>query len=333
MSDQGLTRDELLAEVVALRARVAELERGAEEVARPTDEAQSLTLEQEFCRVLLEHLPNGVVACDANGNLLLFNQASRDWHGMDARTLPPSEWASHYDLFRADGVTPLATEEIPLVRAFRGERVRDVVFAIVAKGQAPRFVCGAGAPILDADGEQIGAVAIMHDVTAQRQAEEAQRASEAELREALRQTIRHEELIRAQSLALAELSTPLIPIREDVVVMPLIGALDSQRVQQVMTTLLSGISERRARVAILNVTGVSVVDAQVVNGLLAVARAAALLGSQVVLTGITPKVAQTLVSIDAALDRLVTRGTLQSGIAYAMHVVGDREVGQARSSM
>jgi anti-anti-sigma regulatory factor len=324
MSDQELTRDELLAEVVALRARVAELERGSEPVARPT-------LEQEFCRALLEHLPDGVVACDAHGNLMLFNQTSRDWHGMDAMKLPPPEWGRHYDLFGADGVTPLATEEIPLLRAFRGEHVRDVMMAVSAKGQAPRFVAAAGAPILDAGGRQIGAVAIMHDVTAQRAAEEARRASEAELREereraeqALRQTIRHEELIRAQSLALAELSTPLIPIRDDIVVMPLIGVLDSQRVQQVMSTLLSGISERRARVAILDVTGVSGVDAQVVEGLLGVARAAALLGSQVVLTGIGPKVAQSLVSIDAALDRLVTRGTLQSGIAYAMQAVGDR---------
>lgn len=100
--------------------------------------------------------------------------------------------------------------------------------------------------------------------------------------------------------------------------MPLIGVLDSQRMQQVMATLLTGISERRARAAILDVTGVSVVDTHVANGLLRAARAAELLGSKVVLTGIRPDVAQSLIGVGVSLEGIVTRGTLESGIACAM---------------
>jgi rsbT co-antagonist protein RsbR len=127
-----------------------------------------------------------------------------------------------------------------------------------------------------------------------------------------------DEMIRAQAAALAELSTPLIPISKDIVVMPLIGLLDSQRAQQVMSTLLTGISETGAEVAILDITGVSVVDTQVANGLIRAARAASLLGAEVVLTGIRPDVARTLVGLGADLQDIATRGTLQSGIAYAM---------------
>jgi len=130
--------------------------------------------------------------------------------------------------------------------------------------------------------------------------------------------VRAEELIRSQASALTELSTPLIPISDQIVVMPLIGMMDTQRVKQVMETLLEGVSARRARVAILDITGVSVVDTQVANALLQAAKAVRLLGAEMVLTGIRPDVARTLVGLDLELNNIVTKGTLQAGIAYAM---------------
>lgn len=126
-----------------------------------------------------------------------------------------------------------------------------------------------------------------------------------------------EDVIRMQAAALAELSTPLIPINDRVVVMPLIGAVDSRRVQQVIDTLLDGVSRTRVTTAILDITGVPVVDTQVANGLVRAAQAVRLLGARVVLTGIRPEVAQTLVGLGADLNGVVTRSTLQSGIAYA----------------
>jgi rsbT co-antagonist protein RsbR len=133
----------------------------------------------------------------------------------------------------------------------------------------------------------------------------------------LRQSITQEETIRAQEAALAELSTPLIPISDQVMVMPLIGAVDSRRAQQVLEALLEGVASSRALVAILDITGVPVVDTQVANALLRAAQAVKLLGAQVVLTGIRPEVAQTLVGLGADLSGIVTCGSLQSGIAYA----------------
>jgi anti-anti-sigma factor len=146
----------------------------------------------------------------------------------------------------------------------------------------------------------------VEDVTEKRQAEEA-----------IRQAQLHEETISAQQAMLAELSTPLIPIGRQVVVMPLIGALDSARAQQMIETLLQGIASSGVRVAILDITGVAVVDTQIANVLLQAAQAVKLLGAQVVLTGIRPEVAQTLVSLGADLSGIVTRGSLESGITYA----------------
>jgi rsbT co-antagonist protein RsbR len=126
-----------------------------------------------------------------------------------------------------------------------------------------------------------------------------------------------EEIIRTQAAAIAELSTPLIPITDAILVMPLIGMMDSMRAKQVMESLLGGLSSSRAEFVIVDITGVAVVDTQVANVLVRAAHAVRLLGAEVILTGIRPEVAQTLVAIAADLGGITTRGTLQSGIAYA----------------
>jgi rsbT co-antagonist protein RsbR len=126
-----------------------------------------------------------------------------------------------------------------------------------------------------------------------------------------------EEIIEAQASTVRELSTPLIPITDQVMVMPLIGAVDTQRAQQVMETILEGIQQHRARIAILDITGVTVVDTQVANALIQTAQAVQLLGAQIVLTGIRPDVAHTMVMLGVDLKGIVTRATLQAGIAYA----------------
>ena len=127
---------------------------------------------------------------------------------------------------------------------------------------------------------------------------------------------RQETLIAQQAAQLAELSTPLLAISERTVVMPLVGAIDSRRIQQIMETLLTGVTDHGASHVILDITGVPIVDTQVANALIRAARAVMLLGAQTVLTGIRPEVAQTLVGLGADLSSIVTRGTLQDGIAY-----------------
>ena len=162
-------------------------------------------------------------------------------------------------------------------------------------------------PLHDQDGVVVGVLGTYANITERRRAEEA-----------IRQSSMQQEIIAAQQAALRELSTPLIPILDGVVAMPLIGAIDSARAQQIMETLLEGIGEKRASIAILDITGVRVVDTQVANALIRTAQAAQLLGARVILTGITPEVAQTLVQLGIDLRSVATRSTLQSGIAYAL---------------
>lgn len=129
-----------------------------------------------------------------------------------------------------------------------------------------------------------------------------------------------ERIIQMQRAAIRELSTPLIPIADGVVIMPLIGAIDTGRAKAVLEMLLEGVDRRNAHAAILDITGVQTVDTQVANVLIQAAQAVRLLGAQVILTGIQPKIAQTLVTLGVSLAGIVTRSTLQDGIAYAIRM-------------
>ncbi|WP_437708712.1 response regulator [Sorangium sp. So ce448] len=130
-----------------------------------------------------------------------------------------------------------------------------------------------------------------------------------------------EEIIRAQKERLAELSTPLIPITERIMVMPLIGTIDASRAQQALEAALSCVHMNRTDVVIIDVTGVRLIDTAVATTLMRTAAALRLLGATTVITGLRPDLAQTLVSLEIDLSTVVTRGTLRSGIDYALRQV------------
>jgi anti-anti-sigma factor len=138
-------------------------------------------------------------------------------------------------------------------------------------------------------------------------------------------------MIEAQRARLAELSTPLIPITEQIVVMPLIGTVDAERAAQVLEIALDGAQRRGARVVILDITGMKQIDTTVAGTLMRTAAALRLLGTEAVLTGIRPEVAQSLLHLGINLQAIVTMGTLQGGIAYALDRTGGSRLFKARA--
>lgn len=140
---------------------------------------QALQNEQEMLKVLLDNVQAGIVACDAEGTLTLFNHTARELHGLSERPLPPEQWAEYYSLYHADGKTLLSQEEIPLFRALQGETVHNVEMVIAPKSGQPRTLLASGQAIVDTYGIRRGAVAVMHDITERKQMENAIRHSEA----------------------------------------------------------------------------------------------------------------------------------------------------------
>jgi anti-anti-sigma regulatory factor len=126
------------------------------------------------------------------------------------------------------------------------------------------------------------------------------------------------EVIRLQDEQLAELSTPLIPLTDKVLLMPLVGRMDRKRAGRLIDTLLRELERTRAPVAIIDITGVGAVDAHVADTLVRAAHTARLLGTRVVLTGIRAGVSRSLVQLGADLEGINTGKTLQDGINCAL---------------
>jgi anti-anti-sigma regulatory factor/HAMP domain-containing protein len=146
-------------------------------------------------------------------------------------------------------------------------------------------------------------------------------ARTGELSQALEQ-LQQEARVRENLLrTIREMSSPVIPIMEGIIVMPLVGTLDSERAQRVMESLLKGIEQKRSQVVILDVTGLAVVDTAVANTLLQATRAAQLLGAQAILVGITPEVAATVVHLGIDISDLHTAATLREGLLLARKYV------------
>ncbi|MBW4647205.1 MAG: PAS domain S-box protein [Kastovskya adunca ATA6-11-RM4] len=142
---------------------------------------EALHQEREFLKTLLDNLTEGIVACDANGVLTCFNQATREYHGLPEQSIPPEAWSEYYDLYHVDGKTRMQREDIPLFRAFQGELIQNVEMVMAPKGRPQRTLLASGQAFFDPQGKKLGAVVAMHDITERKAAEEALSRANAEL--------------------------------------------------------------------------------------------------------------------------------------------------------
>jgi rsbT co-antagonist protein RsbR len=125
-----------------------------------------------------------------------------------------------------------------------------------------------------------------------------------------------------QQEAIRELSTPVLPFREGMLLLPIIGQIDSQRARQLTEHLLESIRANRAKVIVIDITGVATVDSRVANHLVQTVEAARLMGAEVVISGISPEIALTMVTLGIDLGSVHTVGDLQNGIEHAEQLMG-----------
>ncbi|EYF00819.1 PAS domain-containing protein [Chondromyces apiculatus] len=259
---------------------------------------KALEEKHALLQALIDNAPMSIFANNLEDRTILVNQRCAD-----AMRLPPEAilGKTPRDLLPEDRAEEYLREDRQVLEKGSGiewesERVRD---------GKPYHILMTKFPLRETNGKVYGVCGISMDITQRRRAEADNRRLQ-------------EEIIRMQEESLRALSTPLIPIAEGVVVMPLIGSVNGTRAQQVMEALLEGVSRHRASIAILDVTGVTFVDRQVADALIRAAQAVSLLGSNVVLTGVRPEMARTLVEIGADLHGIVVHSTLQSAIQYAL---------------
>ena len=152
----------------------------AEQITSRKKIEAELEQERSFLRGILDSLADGVVACDREGILALFNPASEDVFGT-LEPLDSEKWSEHYNLYYPDGKTYLKPEDTPLARAFGGETFTDIELITIPQDSSPMILRANGCPILDPNGDKLGAVVTVKDVTERKQAEQKLKQLNTEL--------------------------------------------------------------------------------------------------------------------------------------------------------
>lgn len=261
---------------------------------------ESLRESEERFRAIFDRAPIGIELSDRDGRIVKANSILQEMLGYTEDELLQMTFAdfSHPD--------DRAASVVSYQRMIDGEVDTYLIEKrYMHKTGRPVWVQVTVSVIRDATGQAQYAIGVVEDITERRRVDQERAELQAQV-------------INAQQAALRELSTPLIPVSDDVVIMPLIGTVDSQRAQQVMEVLLEGVAQYQADTVILDITGVQVVDTQVANAFIRTAQAVKLLGARIMITGIQPEMAQTLIQLGIDLSGIQTHGTLQSGIAAAL---------------
>lgn len=266
----------------------------------------ALQEERNILRTLIDNLPDYIFVKDAQSRFVLNNAAHLEGLGVSSQEevlgktdldVFPEEFAAQYYADEQQIIQsgePLLDREEPIINQTTGE-----------KG----WVAVTKVPLRDNEGNITGLVGMSRDITQRKQAE-------AE-RERLQQQI-----IEAQQQTLQELSTPIIPVMDNIIIMPLVGMVDHMRAKDVTRSLLAGISQHKAKVVIIDITGVSMIDTDVVSHLNRTIQAAKLKGAHTIVTGISDIVAEAIVDLGLDWSQMTTLRDLQGGLRVALNQLG-----------
>jgi rsbT co-antagonist protein RsbR len=189
---------------------------------------------------------------------------------------------------------------------------------LAAMSKVLEFLTAAALPALPAD-QQMATVASLNRI--------------AQMESALvvdTYAARTSDIITKQSRALTDMSTPITAIWDGILMLPVVGIVDSRRAQDIMQRMLEQISEKRATVFILDISGVAVVDTAVANHLIRMTKAARLMGSYTIVSGLSPSVAQTIVELGIEVGEMRTTGNLQDALRIAFERIGGVHPGAAK---
>ncbi|AKT38101.1 STAS domain-containing protein [Chondromyces crocatus] len=253
-------------------------------------------IKELLLEALAKHLPAVIWGCNLAGTFIY-----QEGQVLDTLGLRQNHFLGH-SIFDVYGDVPRVTENVH--RAINGELTH--YFTTTGEIHWESWVV----PIRDAHGDQVMVLGFSIDITRVRNAEDA-------LRDRLAKIEQQQEIIR-------RLSTPIIEVWDGVLTLPMLGVLDSTRTAEVMDNLLDRITQSQARYAVLDLTGVEVVDTGVAGYLLRLVNAIRLLGAEGIVAGIRPTVAQTMITLGADLSQIVTHRNLRAALSYCIRQMSPR---------
>lgn len=263
---------------------------------------ETLRASEQRYQTLTSTSPVGIFRTDLEGNCTYVNKR---WEDITGYTFEEAKGPGWLNAIHPEDRSR-ATEE------WRRAVEKNLLYKIEVRYQQPDgttiWGLSQATPERNENREVIGYIGTVTNITERKRAE-------AE-REHLQQA-----LIEAQQAAIKELSTPIIPIMERIIILPLIGSIDTQRARDITRSLLAGISQHRAKVVIIDITGVPVIDSGIATYLDKAIQAARLKGAQTIITGVSDSVAETIVDLGIDWSNLQTLSDLQTGLTVAMQKV------------
>lgn len=286
--------------------------------ASPAELASALEQLENRARAqqaILDNIVDGVVVSQQDGKIVYSNQAAEQVINLAITDSRPDEWSNRYGLYHVDGETPFPPTDLPLARALRGEIITaQEIFFRNNKNPKGGWLLVSARPVLDPEGSFVGAVAVFRDVS------ERKRWEQEMAHQLVREKERNDTLERLR-LTVQQLSTPILEIWDDVLVLPIIGMLDSRRSGEVTDQLLEEIARKQSRFVIIDVTGVEIMDSSTADRLLRLVSAVELLGARCMLTGVRPAVAQTLTALRVDLGPMLTLRNLRHGLQTCLRMM------------
>ncbi len=247
---------------------------------------------------LLESIPIPIMIVDKDFNILFINPAGCDLFG---RKFEEVKGKKCYKVLESRCVS---ASTCGIKQAIDNDKKYTGRYEISDHGETINIEVTA-VPLKDEDGNIVGGLEYIADIT---------------------NRVKMENDLRVQSQTILELATPVIKIWDGILLLPLVGAIDTARAQHIMENLLNSIVENEAELAILDLTGVPVVDTAVARHIIKAVNAAKMLGAKTILTGFSPEVSQTLVTLGIDLSNITTCGSLKTGISKAISLMGMKVV-------
>jgi PAS domain S-box-containing protein len=264
------------------------------------DKEEALRQVSAYNRSLIEASLDPLVTISVEGKIMDVNAAAEQITGRTRSELIGTDFA--------DNFTDPGEARRGYQRAFSEGSVRDYALEVRHRDGRLTPVLYNASVYRDEKGKVLGVFAAARDITELKRAEEKARAALEQLRE--------------QQKAYYEVSTPVVNIWSKILMVPLIGIFDARRAQLLMETLLQGLEAAQARVAILDISGIPVMDTLVAKHLLSTVSAAQLMGAECIITGIRPGISQTLVHLGIDLAGVETKTTLADGLETAFNLAG-----------
>ena len=251
-------------------------------------------LDEELAVTVLDQVPTPVMVIDRDFKITFMNRAGRKF--LDK----PWESIAGRHCYNMMNSTHCGTPECRMKQAMdTGER--RTARNEVNYNNTIIPIEYTAAPLTDNDGQVVGGLEYIIDIT---------------------ERVRHEQKLREQSRTIQEISTPAIKLWDRIVVLPVVGVVDSMRAQQMMNAMLNKITETSAKIIIMDIQGVAAVDTAVANHLIKITKATRLMGCRCIISGISSAVAQTLVQLGINLGDVATNSTLEDSLADAFVLLG-----------